>query len=593
MSQTPNIQLGSLEYTDIKNSIIEHLKSQDTLKDYDYSGSVAQVLLDILAYNTLYYGFYANMIASEMFLDTAQKEESIISLVKPLGYVVPGRNSARARVKIRHGGADGEIPRYTKFIGYNSSGIAYSFYTIEKYALDSDGENIIDILEGNSLIKEEPLSVDEHTQKGFLYGTDIDITTIRLDVKNSDGEWEEWTIVNNIQAGLDSFSKVFWLERTELGFFIVFGSNFDSSYNQIGQSLTPNQEVRVSYLKSSGTSGNNIGSFEIQNFSGVSTTTTTNLSAGGSSKPDLEAIRFFAPKWFASQGRAVTIEDCRGILAESGIVGSAEDAYSEFIVWGGEEEYPPRYGRLFVSLKESNIVDPVSAHNAIKLLEEKTCVTIIPEFMNVESYKLIVSGTLLYEPMNTQYSSTQLLNYSIDKIKENYPSRFKLENVDSSTMTTLINSVDTAIVTNSDDISLKLMKVVNVNSDGSINSQSFNNKCKESSLESDWFKPSDTLKTLYNIPNNTDIKINCIDLVNKDGWQKINAYFNSGGVTNSWTTGKWNPDSGEVTFYQPISADNEIYLYVGSGHSGSDKFDIKYNMYASGIIFDLSIEPRG
>ena len=90
-----NIQLGSLDFESIKSNIIDHLKTQNDIKDYEYTGSAAQVLLDMLAYNTLYYGYYANMTASEMFLDTAQKEESIISLVKPLGYVVPGKTSSK------------------------------------------------------------------------------------------------------------------------------------------------------------------------------------------------------------------------------------------------------------------------------------------------------------------------------------------------------------------------------------------------------------------------------------------------------------------------------------------------------------------
>jgi hypothetical protein len=591
MTQIPNIQLGSLEYQDIKNSIIDHLRSQDTLKDYDYSGSVAQVLLDILAYNTLYYGYYANMIANEMFLDTAQKEESIISLVKPLGYVVPGKTSARARVKVRQGGSETTLPRYTKFSGNNSSGISYNFYTIEEYELDEDdGENIFDVLEGNSLIQNEPLLISESDQKGFLYGTDIDITTIRVDVQSSDGEWEEWTIVNNIQDGLNKSSKVFWLERTELGFFVVFGGNFDSSYNQIGQSLVPNQPVRVSYLKSSGTSGNNIGNFSIQDFD--ATTETTTLSSGGSDGPNLESVRFFAPKWFAAQDRAVTLDDCRGLLVESGIVGDSVDPYSEFNVWGGEEMNPPRYGRMFVSLKDTNIQNPVAAANSIKLLEEKTCISIIPEFMNVDTYKILISGRLLYEPMNTEYSSIQLLNFARNNIKEKYPNQFNLKNVESSDIVTSINSIDSSFVVNASDISLKLVNVVSVNSDGSINSRNFNNKCKVSSLSSDWFVPTSTMKLLYNIPSNTDIKINSSGNVNKDGWQKVFAFFNAGSVTNSWETGKWKPETGEVVFNEPISKDKNINLYVESGYSGTDKFELKYNMYSSDIIFDLSVEQR-
>ena len=111
------IQLGNLDFDSIKQSIIDYLKTQDTLKDYDYEGSVAQVLLDILAYNTMYYGYYANMTANEIFMDTAQKESSLISLVKPLGYVVPGKTSARSTVKVRGANSNEGVPKYTKFSG--------------------------------------------------------------------------------------------------------------------------------------------------------------------------------------------------------------------------------------------------------------------------------------------------------------------------------------------------------------------------------------------------------------------------------------------------------------------------------------------
>ena len=210
----PNIQVGNLDFESIKTSIKDFLKTQTTIKDYDFEGSAVNVILDILAYNTLYYGYYVNMIANEMFLDTAQKEESIISLVKPLGYVVPGKRSARGQAKIRAGGANTPVPRYTKFRGISDIGIQYDFYTIQESVLDGDGENIVTIVEGKNLVKEQPLVVDEFTQKGFLFGLDIDISTIRVEVYNSDLSsdgsdigWEEWTLVNNIHSGLNETRK--------------------------------------------------------------------------------------------------------------------------------------------------------------------------------------------------------------------------------------------------------------------------------------------------------------------------------------------------------------------------------------------------
>ena len=406
MENKLDIQLGNLDFESIKQSIINHLDLQDTLKDYDYSGSAAQVLLDILAYNTLYYGYYANMIASEMFLDTAQREESLISLVKPLGYVVPGKSSAKARVKVRgYGAGNPIIPSYTNFTGNNAEGTAFTFYTTNEYSTDDDGESVISIVEGKSLNKQIPVLVDRKTQKAFLSGLDIDISTIQVEVQNTNLEnptdadsdvigWEIWDRAGNIEDNLDSKSKVYWLERTELGFFLVFGGNLS---NVVGQEITAQDRVRVTYLKSNGELGNDVGNFRISDGSGAAVDTIS-LSTGGTDKPDLEAIRFFAPKWFASQDRAVTVEDCRALLAKEGFVSGEQDPYSRFNVWGGEDMEPPRYGRVFVTLDTLAETDPVQATVARQLLERKTCVSIIPEFINMEEFIMRAAGDVFFDP---------------------------------------------------------------------------------------------------------------------------------------------------------------------------------------------------
>jgi hypothetical protein len=257
----PNVNLGSLDFASVKSSITEFLKTQDTLQDFEYAGSAIQVLLDILAYNTMYYGHYSNMVASEMFLDSAQRLSSLISLVKPLGYVIPGKITAKARVKVRHGGTVGTIlDKYTRFSGRNESGTAFSFYTVNDYALNLDGEAIVEIYQGKSLTKEIPLVVDRKTQKGFLHGLEIDISTITVEVK-PDGEnrWDTWSRADNIQSGLNDSSSVYWMERSELGFFIVFGGNVGNNTTvQVGKQIGPNDLVRVSYLKTNGEAGNQV-----------------------------------------------------------------------------------------------------------------------------------------------------------------------------------------------------------------------------------------------------------------------------------------------------------------------------------------------
>jgi len=423
MAPPNNIQLGSLEFDEIKASIISYLQEQDILKDYDYAGSAIQTLVDVLAYNTLYYGHYANMVANEMFLDTAQREESLISLVKPLGYVIPGRTSARAVMFLRgarnlDGGYSDFLPRYTRFVGRNNQGVSYNFYNIEPISLITDqadaGEAIFTLVEGRSLVRETPIIVDSITQKSFIQGTDVDISTIRVEVLNSDtGEWEEWERQGNTATGLDETSKVYWLERSELGFFVVFGGNLGAiTADLIGKSITQNDQVRVSYLKSSGNDGNGVGAFSIQDWTADSNQTLS-LGENGSNSPNMEAIRFFAPKWFAAQDRAVTVSDARAVLSEQGFGMDVSDPYVSFNVWGGEEMIPPMYGRMFVSVNTlgANNTETAQIRNqALTTLREKTCIGILPEFIAPSYVDIVVEGIAPYTPESTSFTPQQLQN---------------------------------------------------------------------------------------------------------------------------------------------------------------------------------------
>jgi hypothetical protein len=574
-----DIQLGSLDFYGIKNSIVEHLKKQNTLKDYDYEGSAMQVLLDVLAYNTLYYGFYSNMLASEMFLDTAQKDSSIISLVKPLGYVVPGAKSSRATAKILQGG-DEDLPIYSRFTGHDGGGVSYNFYTVENYALDTNGESIVEIVEGKTLVKEQPLLIDANTQKGFLLGLDVDISTVRIEVLDSegDGTWKEWGRASNIEQGLDSTSQVYWLERSDLGFFVVFGGNLENSaYVQVGRQLKANDLVRVSYLKSSGERGNQVGNFSVQNFG--ATTETVSLSSGGTSKPDLESIRFFAPKWFAAQNRAVTVEDCRALLASEGFVSGSEDPHSKFNVWGGEEMNPPRYGRLFVALSDTAEENPSAATMAIDILEQKTCVTILPEFMDVERYEAEVAGSLYYEPLESPLSENMLLSTALGGISTKYTNGFKRK-YDTGEIANHINSLDDAFYVSPSDITIKLYydAIASASSERPKGIK-FRSSCVAGSLTTTEFRAGSTY--IASIENdNKMISLRTSGNVSSKGKQNINAYYFWNTLeVNLGTVGYFIPSTGEVVFTKHIASENfKVSVEVDS--TGTQTFNAKEEMYA-------------
>jgi len=593
-----NLQLGKLDFDSIKQSIIDHLKTQDTLKDYDYEGSAAQVLLDILAYNTLYYAYYSNMVASEMFLDTAQKEESVISLVKPLGYVVPGKTSARGRGKVRGWNSNAVLPAYTRFTGRNARGVQYNLYTIQSYDTDNDGETVVTLVEGKSLVNKMPLMIDGKTQKGFLSGLDVDISTLKLEVYDSSPEggiegapaigWKEWDLAGNIESNLASDSRVYWLERSELGFFVIFGGNLT---NTIGQDISPNDKVRVTYLKSSGSLGNEVAEFQIQDGSGASVEVMTGgITIGGTDKPDIEAIRFFAPKWFASQDRAVTVEDCRAILAREGFVSGDQDPYSRFNVWGGEEMTPPRYGRVFVSLDVPNEDDPASATTARQILEQKTCVSIIPEFINPEEFQVKMAGNVYFRPELTRLDSNGLRNLILDNLDSEYQPRFEQE-YSLSTIVNLINSLDESLRANVENIDMMIRTKIKVNVDDSVVPKYFNNKVQFGTLTSDEIVPS--LEIADSIDSET-IQLRSSGKLDRRGNETLEAYYFSGGINNivSADAGYMTED-GEVRLRPNIFGDDFHIEVQPLLTEGSPSFYVGQQQYAGTLGMDFNITRVG
>lgn len=591
-----NPLLGNLNYDAIKSSIKEHLKQQDTFLDYDFEGSALNTILDVLAYNTMYYAYYANMIASEMFLDTAQRDESIISLVKPLGYVVPGKTSARGRGKIRSGGTRySEVPKYTRIVGNNNSGIEYNFYTVDTYSLDLDGEALVSFAEGKNLTREQPLTIDSTTQKGFIAGLDTDISTLTVEVWNPSPEdgslpkWEEWSRATNTESNLTPDSRVYWLERSELGFFVVFGSNFgSSSVEQLGRQISDETPVRVSYLTSSGEAGNDVGNWKIvaSGNLGNASVDVISLSSGGTDTPDIEMIRFFAPKWFAGQDRAVTVDDCRALLAKNGFVGGNQDPYSQFNVWGGETMTPPRYGRVFVTLANTAESDPVAASRAIEILEKKTCVTILPEFVNPQTFRYRVAATVPYEPLRTELTRERLEGRIQEELFKKYPTRFE-QSINAYEIADCINSVESnALNASASDVYVSMSTNTTVSSSGIVGSVSFKNKCKPNSLTSSDFSPHPSLDVLDD--NLIHLYIDEDEAVLHDGSQKIRArYYNGILEVNLGVYGKFYPETGLVEFNnRPLS--NQSFRLTVDPDSNNQTLDIKENMI-SNYTFDIAL----
>lgn len=413
---TPN--LGKINFDDIKKSITDYLKAQDTLKDFNFEGSVIQTLINVLAYNTYYYAFYSNMVANESFLDSAQRIDSLISLTKPLGYFVPLRTSARATVNVT--GLTSDIPEYARFSGVDTDGVIYNFYTLQSYQnIDSAAFNV-EIIEGTLT---QGLNVtnliNTSKQRFFINDPNIDASTIKVKVQKNgvtspDNPKQPWTLVDNFGSFSVADQNVFYLERANNGVYVLFGK-----INSLGNSVdTANDYVFVDYLTSNGSAANDIVAFSLLDNLGANINIgLVKKSHDGRDEPDIDLIKFAAPKVFGAQNRAVTKEDIKGLIAP--FFATTKD----FTVYGGEEIFPQRFGRVFFTadLDPNDEDDQLLIQNIYNILIDKCVVTVIPEFTvpRTLSIQNEVSFTFNSNRSSTAANSDELVRNGIKTLLVN------------------------------------------------------------------------------------------------------------------------------------------------------------------------------
>lgn len=372
--------LGKLEFSDIKQSLTDYLRNQSVFSGYNFDGSAMQTMIDLMAYNTFYYAYYANMINAEAFLDSAQKEDSMISLCKPLGFAVPSKTCARAKIRVSALPTNNTITAGSKFISSNSNGIEFSFYNLIDIPVTDNGTLSFDVYEGTRYFEFDAIpTFDYDGQKIAVAADGFDLSTISVTVTeridSTTTQTEVWTSVQNVGYTSRVDENIYFVERTSTGFSILFGSK-----NSVGRSIDDSiEKIFVRYLTTSGSAANGLSIFK-NTLGGI--VSVVSESSGGKDGPDLDEVRFLAPKWFAAQERAVTVNDYKALLLQSGYFTSQY----EFNVYGGQDLIPPKYGRVFIT---SNI-DPSDEKitDMINFLKERSVITILPEYATAKALNI-------------------------------------------------------------------------------------------------------------------------------------------------------------------------------------------------------------
>lgn len=445
------INLSNIEYEEIKQSLIDFLKNQTVLNSYNFNGSIIQTVISLLSYNTLYYALYSNILANEMFLDTARREQSLISLLKPLGIVLPSKTSSRAKINVS-GVSDALIPKFTRFTGTNDNGIVYNFYTLRSFSPTSSSSSYyenIEIVEGRELIQNKDItnSFDLEDQSYFIGNIDIDLSTLVVEVNsgvsNDPSGWILWNRIDNIGDSSENLSQnIYFIERFDTGFELQFGK-----INSLGNTIKSTDQIRISYLVSSGSGANNIVSFANSAVNGLNGNIGVQLSQtsfGGLDGPDVDYFKFVAPKFFAAQNRAVTKNDFLAISTEYLRTKGYTITKDNFNIFGGEELFPPKYGRVFIAtdvIPQNDILDLVA------YLKTKCALTILPEY--VSSTNEILTYDVKIRFSSTNLSDTQKLQY-INTIRQyliNNFSAISKYNISIGSIVAGINNTFSSIIT--------------------------------------------------------------------------------------------------------------------------------------------------
>lgn len=350
--------LSSLDFDTQKANFKEFLKSQSVFKDYNFDGSNINVLLDVMTYNTYLNAFYLNMLASEMFLDSAQKYDSIISHAKELNYVPRSAAASVANVSFVAVDTMNElkgkmsIPRGTKFFGYNSNN-SYTFVTKQNETFISGNSTFVvdnlQIFEGAYFKDSFVVNYDIENQRYVIPNQNVDISTVEVTVLENNGANTTVFTRADTLFGIDAQSSVFFLQGCENNQYeIVFGDGL------FGRKPLNSATVVVEYIVTNGKAGNGVESFTLVDTIGtpsgqsilVEVVNTVTKSENGANQENIESVRFKAPRYFATQQRAVSSDDYSSlILAKFG--GQIDDV----IIYGGQELEPKQYGRVVVCVK--------------------------------------------------------------------------------------------------------------------------------------------------------------------------------------------------------------------------------------------------
>ena len=445
------LEISAVDFDQIKVNLKTFLQSQSEFQDYNFEGSGFAILLDLLAYNTHYLSYNTNVVANEMFLDSADLRSSIVSLAKMLGYTPTSPRAPIANIDILINNGTGTSVTMTKGTVFTTSvdGTSYQFVTNADFTITpSSGVyrfSGVNIFEGSLTTFKYTVNTSDPDQKFIIQSSRADTSTLRVRVQNSsvDTTTTTYTLATGITE-LSATSKVYFIQEIEDGRFEVYFGD-----GTIGQSLADGNIVILEYIVTNTIDANGASSFSlsgsIDGFTNV--TVTTNSSAqGGSVGQTKESIRFNAPLQYAAQDRAVTTTDYETLVRE--IYPNAQSVSA----WGGEDDETPVYGVVKIAIKAASgsTLTDATKNSIITQLKKYNVASVRPQIIDPETTTLLLTSNVKYDERATTKTADTLRSEIINAIityntntLQQFDSMFRYSKI-----VQLIDDTDTSILSN-------------------------------------------------------------------------------------------------------------------------------------------------
>lgn len=560
-TENKSIKVGELDFDAIKTNIKDFLKAQSEFQDYDFEGAGLSILLDVLAYNTHYNALYTNLAVNEMFLDSARKRNSVVSLAKMLGYVPSSATAPTAVININVSSPAGSpatltLPAKTSFTT-EVDGTTYNFYNLEaKTITPNNGQYIfqnVNIYEGT------PLTFNYEAKDSARYilpNKDVDLSKLTVRVLEDPilGKYYSYAFAENLTE-VDSSTRIYYIKEIDDGLFeIEFGDGV------LGKKPPTGSKVILEYFITNKTEANGAKLFNyngVDTFGGVISVTTLSAASGGSEAEDIETIRYNAPKHFSAQNRAVTAEDYRSVIQK---IYANIDSIS---VWGGESNVPPIYGKVFVAIKPKTgeFLTPLTKQSIQTALKKRNTVSITPDIVDPIYLYVDVNTTVYYDVNATTKDANTIAAIVLNSILDyNETELSKFDGVFRfSKMGRLIDSSESSILSNITSIKLRrdIVPAFNRNSQYIIRI--------DNPIYRDINAADNVISTGFNILGRTEDFY-----LSDDGNGKLRLFYYSGSKT---VRVYLDNDAGTVDYDNGVITVNSIYITTAPNNKVS--FSIK------------------